>query len=256
VTRLTKLITIPFSHYCEKARWALDACGVAFREDGHLPLFHYLPTRLAGGRRTVPVLVTDDRKTIPDSTDIVAWADAQKPGTLLPADEVTRADALHLEDDFDRHLGPATRRWAYFQLLPRKDLDHLLVHGVPTWQRLALKVARPLAVRLMVRGLKIDAAGAERSRAKIDETFSLVGELLDDGRRYLVGNRFSIADLTFAALAAPVVLPAEYPAKLPPVDEFTGEARDQVEAWRVSRAGKFALRLYATERTARQRSAA
>jgi len=254
---MTKLITIPFSHYCEKARWALDACGVAFREDGHLPMFHYLPTRLAGGRRTVPVVVTDDKKTIADSTAIVAWADAKRPGTLLPTETAMRADALHLEDDFDRHLGPATRRWAYFQLLPRKDLDHLIVHNVPTWERLALKVARPLAVRLLTQGLKIDAAGAERSRAKIDETFTLVGELLEDGRRYLVGERFTIADLTFASLAAPVLLPPEYPAKLPPLAEFTRPARDQVEAWRVSRAGKFALRIYTTERGARRdRSAA
>ena len=253
---MTKLITIPFSHYCEKARWALDACGVAFREDGHLPMFHYLPSRLAGGGRTVPVLVTDDKQTIADSTEIVAWADARAPGSLLPADATTRADALHLEDDFDRHLGPATRRWAYFQILHRKDLDHLIVQGVPRWERIALKVARPVAVRMLTRGLKIDAAGAERSRGKIDETFSLVGELLEDGRRYLVGEQFTIADLTFAALAAPVLLPPEYPAKLPPLAEFEGVARDQIEAWRASRAGRFALRLYATERAARQRSAA
>ena len=253
---MTKLITIPFSHYCEKARWALEACGVAYQEAGHLPMFHYGPVKLAGGGRTVPVVVTDAKRTIADSTEIVAWADAQRPGRLLPEAAADRTDALQLEDDFDRHLGPATRRWAYFQILPRRDLDHLIAHGVPRWEYLALKLARPLAVRALSRGLRVDAAGAERSRARIDETFSLVGQLLDDGRRYLVGDRFSIADLTFAALAAPVLLPAEYGAKLPAVDVFTGDARDQIEAWRVSRAGKFALRLYATERAGDHRAAA
>ena len=33
------LITISFSHYCEKARWALDRCGIEFRERANLPLF-------------------------------------------------------------------------------------------------------------------------------------------------------------------------------------------------------------------------
>src|SRR5262245_37799596 len=100
----TRLITIPFSHYCEKARWALDRVGATYVEDGHLPLFHYVPVRRAGGHRTVPVLVHDGA-LIGDSTDIIAWADARAPGSLLPADPVERAAALALEDDFDRQLG-------------------------------------------------------------------------------------------------------------------------------------------------------
>ncbi len=29
-----KLVTIAFSHYCEKARWALARCGFDYVEDG------------------------------------------------------------------------------------------------------------------------------------------------------------------------------------------------------------------------------
>jgi glutathione S-transferase len=243
-----RLITIPFSHYCEKARWALERCGVAYEEDGHLPLFHYIANTRAGAKRTVPVLIDGDTK-LTDSTDIVAWADSKRPGTLLPADPARRAEALALEDELDRTLGPATRRWAYFQLLPRKDLDHVITRGVPRWQKVALGLTRPIAVGLLKRGLKIDAAGAERSRAKIDETFGLLGELLADGRRYLVGDRFSIADLTFASLTSPVLLPREHPFGLPPPDEFPPAARAQIEAWRATPAGKHALRIYADHRT-------
>jgi len=46
-----RLITIPFSHYCEKARWALELCGIAYEEDGHLPVFHYAATLRAGAKR-------------------------------------------------------------------------------------------------------------------------------------------------------------------------------------------------------------
>ena len=243
-----RLLTIPFSHYCEKARWALDRCGIAYDEIGSLPMFHYLANRRAGARRTVPVLVDGDTM-LTDSTEIVAWADAHRPGTLLPAAPSERAEALALEDDLDRQLGPATRRWGYFYLLPRKDLDRVIARGVPRWQVIGLKATRPLAIGLLRRGLKANAAGAERSRQKIEQTFARVDALLADGRRYLVGARFSVADLTFAALAAPVLLPREHPFALPPVEEFPAAARPQIEAWRATAAGQLALRLYAEQRT-------
>jgi glutathione S-transferase len=117
-TTTPRLITIPFSHYCEKARWALDRCGIAYEEEGHLPVFHYLATYRAGARRTVPVLV--DRKTVVrDSTDIIAWADAKRPGTLIPL--ASAEEALAVEDDLDDHFGPHTRRWSYYQLLPNRE---------------------------------------------------------------------------------------------------------------------------------------
>lgn len=243
-----RLITIPFSHYCEKARWALERCGIPYEEDGHLPLFHYLANIFARANRTVPAVV-DGATRIKDSTEIIAWADSKKPGTLIPTDPTLRTAALALEDQLDIHLGPATRRWGYFHLLPRKDLDHVITRGVPSWQKVALKATRPVAVGLLKRGLKIDAAGAERSRLKIEEAFALINAILGDGRRYLVGDRFSVADLTFASLASPVLLPREHPFGLPPPEDFPEAARTQIEAWRATPAGQFALRIYADHRT-------
>lgn len=239
-----KLITIPFSHYCEKARWALDACRVAYDEDGHLPLFHYVAVR---GKKTVPMLVAG-RERLTDSTDIVAWADAKKPGTLLPTDARARDEAIALEDDFDRRLGPATRRWGYFQLLPRSDLDDVLVRGVPRWQAIGLKLTRPIAVGILKRGLKIDAEGAERSRQKIEATFDAIDKKLADGRAHLAGDRFSIADLTFAALASPILFPREHPIGLPSPDELTPAAQAQVNEWRARPAGRHGLAMYERHR--------
>lgn len=244
---MARLITIPFSHYCEKARWALERCNIAFEEDPHLPLFHYVPNRRVGAKRTVPVFVDGDM-LIDDSTEIVAWADAKKPGTLIPKEGAARAEALALEDDFDNQLGPATRRWGYYYLLPRKDLLPVLTKGVPRWEAVALKLTRPIALGVLKRGLKIDTAGAERSRAKIEDTFTRISERLADGRRYLVGDRFTVADLTFAALSAPVLAPRECPSALPGPEEFPPVAAAQIEAWRATRAGQHALRIYADHR--------
>jgi glutathione S-transferase len=242
----TRLITISFSHYCEKARWALDRCGVDYVEEPHLPLFHYVATRRRYGTRTVPLLVADDGKTIVrDSTDIVAWADKQRPGSLIPVSGAD--DALAIEDDLDNHFGPATRRWAYFQLLPNRDADQYIVAGVPRWQRAVLKVGRPIAVGFLKRGLKMDDAGVARSLAKIEKTLARVDEIVADGRPYLAGDRFTVADLTFASFAGPIVLPPEQPYAIP-LELYPAAARAQITAWRGRPSGQFALSLYARER--------
>ena len=55
-----RLVTIPISHYCEKARWALERAGIKYREERHVQGIHRIAARRAGGGATVPVLVTPD----------------------------------------------------------------------------------------------------------------------------------------------------------------------------------------------------
>src|SRR6185295_10774861 len=86
---LAILITIPLSHYCEKARWALDRVGLPYREEAHAPLLHRLATRRNDGG-TVPVLVHGGSRLI-DSTDILEHVDAVCGGDLLyPRDAALR----------------------------------------------------------------------------------------------------------------------------------------------------------------------
>lgn len=240
-----RLITIPFSHYCEKARWALERAGIPHVEEGHLPIFTYVALR---GRKTVPVLVTADTR-LDDSTDILRWCDDHgRAEPLFPAE---LPEVATLEDDFDRRLGPAARRLAYFHLLPsRAAFTELLAAQVPRWEARAGRLARPLAVRLIKRGLKIDAAGAARSRTALDDLFAKVGARLADGRAYLCGDRFTAADLTFASLAAPVLVPDAYGAHLPAVATLPAPFLAMRDDYRARPAGAFALRVYARDRNA------
>jgi glutathione S-transferase len=79
--------------------------------------------------------------------------------------------------------------------------------------------------------------------------------VIGDGRRYIAGDRFSVADLTFAALAAPVVLPPNHPTQTFELSLFSQAAQDQIQRWRERPAGQFAVRLYEDDRVAVPRAA-
>ena len=86
------LVTIPASHYCDKARWALDRAGLAYIEDGHMPILHWRAARRHKGTRTVPILV-HDQGIAADSTDILHVIDAHVAADqqLFPAEPALRA---------------------------------------------------------------------------------------------------------------------------------------------------------------------
>lgn len=243
-----RLLTIAFSHYCEKARWALEYREIAFTEEAHLPAFHALPALYSSRQRLVPVLIANE-VAIPDSTAILRWADAQRSaGPRLYPDAI--ADEVHaLEDRFDRDLGPASRRWAYgFILKKRQLLMKLTEHGGPTWERRALPMLLPLARWIMRKSMRINDAGVARSKLKIAQVFDDVAALLSDGRRYLSGDQLTAADITFAALAAPTLVPASYGSPLPSIEDFPPGPQAEIAAYRAQPAGAFALRIYAEER--------
>lgn len=244
---MLRLITIPISHFCEKARWALDRAGLPYREDRHLQIFHYVPAALAGGGATVPVLALGSGRTLADSTDILRWVDEQSPGSLYPQDPTLRDEVLRLEDRFDERFGPATRRVVYFHLLDRRDLLHYNATGVPSVERVALNLVFPLAALYIRRRLRISQARVDRDVAAIRAAFDEIGARVD-GRRYLVGDTFTAADLAFASLAAPMILPAEYGTPLPRPDEVPEALRRLVEEYRQHPAGVYAMRMFREER--------
>jgi glutathione S-transferase len=81
-----------------------------------------------------------------------------------------------------------------------------------------------------------------------------VDERLSNGCRFLVDDRFTAADLTFAALAAPVLLPAKCRAVQPALDVVPAATREEILRMRDTAAGQFALRLFSDERDCTLRS--
>lgn len=248
-----RLVTMPFSHFCEKARWSLDAAGVAYEEEGHCPGLHRIAVRRAGGRSSVPLLVTEDGEVLAESALIVLFADerAGADRKLLPSDGRARTEALALERRLDVELAPHIRRFLYFHLLPRKaSALRLFDIQTPLAERVAVRLAYPLLRRAMRRMMRIDEASALESRDRTRRVFDEMGALLADGRAFLTGDRFTSADIAFAAFAAPLVLPAEHPATSPARlgAPLPGPLAAEAHEIQATPAGRFAARLYREHR--------
>ncbi|MCP6761436.1 MAG: glutathione S-transferase [Fischerella sp. CENA71] len=239
------LITIPISHYCEKARWALDKLKITYVEKRHTPPFHLLATNRVGGK-TTPVLVTESGIFI-DSSDILKYLDSivSSDAKLYPTNQNQRQEIEKLEDLFNSQLGPATRRWGYFHIMnDYKIMQSRWCHGVPFFEQAFFPILFPITRSLAQRKLNINPESAAQAYDTIQSIFEQVNKLLSDGRTYLVGDKFSAADLTFATLAAPAVLPPEHPMQGVSYKELPPKLISKIKEFRKTPAGKFVLRLY------------
>jgi glutathione S-transferase len=248
-----RLITIPISHYCEKARWVLDATGVRYLEEPHAPVAHLRATRAVGGR-TVPLLVHGDR-VFRDSSDIARHAEELAPPGrgLVPAAGEERARVLAIEDELDETLGVDARLLRYwYQLRDDEPARALVGQMMGLRSTLARRVAARLFRALIFRRYKVNAETARRAEVRVRATFTRLGDgLREDGAGYLVGGRFTLADLTFAALSAPLLGPPEHPV----TGRFKGMPIPALDALRTelstTPAGRHALRVYREHRSAK-----
>ncbi|MEC4819542.1 MAG: glutathione S-transferase family protein [Scytonema sp. PMC 1069.18] len=240
-----RLITISISHYCEKVRWALARLEIPYIEEPHMPPFHRFATGRVGGKLT-PVLITENG-ALTDSTDILHYLDEIAPANakLYPTNPDLRRQVDELEDLFDEQLGPTTRRWGYFHTIhDSKLMQSRWCIGVPFFERILFPVVFPTVRPIVQRSMDITPESAAEAYETIKSIFEKVGELLSDGRSYLVGNSFSAADITFAALAAPTVMPPEHPMNRGSLQQLPTKMISDIRAFRQTPAGAYALRLY------------
>jgi glutathione S-transferase len=203
------------SNYNEKARWALDFKGVPHVRRAVDPGPHRAIARKLTGGTTFPVLVLDG-EAIGDSTRIIEALERRHPEPpLYSADREARGRALELAAWFDTELGPAVRLLAVHHMLADPQL--LLTTFAPDLSRGRKAVARalfPLVKRRVIADLGIDGLALHEAYRRIDEA----GERFQQALRpsgYLLGDRFGVADLTLAALVAPVVAPEQFPYTQP-----------------------------------------
>lgn len=115
------LYIFAISHYCEKARWALDYLGIDY-ESTHLPPgLHVLTAKKLGAPdSSLPILVADGQ-VVQGSAKIIDWAESVASGVvncLTP--NVSREACQEIEKRLDDVLGVHTRRYYYSEAL----VDH------------------------------------------------------------------------------------------------------------------------------------
>jgi len=204
-----ELYDFRFSHYSEKARWALDFKGVPYTARHLLPGFHLRTARKLAPRTCVPILKADSA-VIQDSTEIINFLDRTFPDrSLTPADPKDAQGALEWEEYLDAEIGVPLRLWFYHHTLPdRARALRFLLEGQSLPARLMFGVAFPRVRTVMAHAMGIDEEAARRAEARLFVALDRLDTALRD-REYLVGNRLSRADLTGGALLLPFCRPGE-----------------------------------------------
>jgi glutathione S-transferase len=246
------LITFPPSLDCELSRFVLGYYAIPYEEVRHTVLFSFLATLWHGGTLHFPLLYGGGSPTLDTVRKMIDHFDAGCPAdrTLLLAG----SDHAAVEADwtqFNAVLGGATASYAYFHLLPhRAIMIRPLTEGTPSYEVAAVRAAYPLFAGFLKLALHLSPDNAEKSLGQVRQVVRSVDARLADGRRYLVGGRFSLSDMSFANALGPLVLPPEYGGPLPTFDEMPPELQGVVKEMQSHPAGKFALRIYRDHRRA------
>jgi glutathione S-transferase len=195
------LLTLHYSPWSEKARWALDHHQIGYTEKGHLPLinepFLRYRARGTGKKPTIPALL-ENGHAIFDSYAIARRAEALGKGApLFPEDEL---EAIEQWNARSEEAMQAARAMVVLRLASDEDA---LREALPGF-------LRPLGPVGLVMGRMGSGFIAWKYRvrdASIDDRKAVLERVLRDLRRALEGGKETLLDgFTYADIAMSTVL--------------------------------------------------
>jgi glutathione S-transferase len=206
---------LDISHFNEKARWALDYKGIPHIRRSVFPGMQAARARmLRGGTSTLPVIDIDGTR-IGDSTRIIEELERRWPDPpLYPADPAERQRALEIEDFFDEHCAHEMRRVMFDPMLREPEL---MAEATGSERHRGARVTRflaPVIFPVMDRAVRHKYAISPDTAAEARDTVVAAMDRIERERGpsgYLVGDSFSVADLTAAAILSVLVRPPEFP---------------------------------------------
>lgn len=244
------LITFPPSLDSELARFLLKHYGVDHQEKPHAFIFASLVTLWHAGTAVFPLLYSHSFKLIGPKPMADYFDPRSAPNLcLFPQDA---AATRQVDSDwtlFNDTLAFATAKFAYYHLLPYRDLMiRPLSLGTPKFESKTVEVAYPVFAGLLRTLLGLTAQKAQQSLDQVRTVFDAVDTRLAGQQDFLVGDRLTLSDIAFAVAAAPMVLPPAYGGPIPPFDQMPAPVQAAVNEMRGRPAGAFALRVYAEQR--------
>lgn len=214
-----KLLEFPHSHFCEKARWALDYHGISYQPVAILPGLHLWTVRRFAPKTSVPVLL-DGVNAIQGSSEIIDFIDrgsASRP--LTPANDKDRLECVTLENELDVRLGVPIRQILYHRLLAYPGfIRFCFTHTMSAPKKFAFRLSYPaLRKKIYQVYVKSDEA-VEQARRTFDQTLDQLGERLEKSE-YLIGDCFTRADMTACSMLSLLVLPKQHPLPWPSIPD-------------------------------------
>jgi glutathione S-transferase len=250
------LIGIAYSPWTEKARWALDHHRHSYLYREHLILFGMPELRIRTGKwrgpLTVPTLIEEreggGKEVLGDSWDIARHADRGGGGAqLFPEAELARIE--HYNRLSERALDAIRIVFSARLLEDPEAKAEALPTFVPHGLRRGLAGMASVGVAYIAREFGYSVADRERAEAELRSIYAeLARDLRAAGGDYLVGGRFSYADIAMAATVHGIEPTPEAPAKLGPATVRCWSSSElkkefgELAAWRD--------RLYAKHRSA------
>lgn len=194
-----------FSHFNEKARWALDYKQLPHHRETYLPGPHMPAIRRLSGQSQTPVLDLDGRIIHGSAAIIDALENYAPLPSLYPEDARHRDEALVLQHRFDESAGPAIRTVVFVALIDDADyLCRMFSSSKSRIKQWAYRATFPLARPLIAKGNGVDdPTNVARCQRVTEEILTEVANRTSE-TGYLVGDSFSVADLAAASLIAPL----------------------------------------------------
>ncbi|MEM8766891.1 MAG: glutathione S-transferase family protein [Pseudomonadota bacterium] len=194
-----------FSHFNEKARWALAFKGIEHQRETYLPGPHMGAVRKLSGQTSTPVLEADG-EVVAGSAAIIDYLERSQPTPALYPELVEeRAAALELQTHFDAEVGPAVRTALFSALVEEGGyLCQMFAGSKGLPKRVAYRALFPLARGLIAKGNGVtDPETVEGAFAGTRKALDTIAARTA-ATGYCVGQAFTVADLTVAALFAPI----------------------------------------------------
>lgn len=274
-----RLVTIGPSHYCEKARWALDILDsdvtspFYYTENCHPPVFHSMETLplSQGAVSMVPMVSFRDVAVASKSADedIIIY-DSQKIVQhfcpfLYP--DSCKDEIIQLEEYFGSHVGATARCYLYHVMLTPKyyqSLTNLVTAQSSTVEKMIWgKLLDKGLARGMRKAMGVNDISAQKSLEALREAFDMVSNRLKiinkDGtegkKKFLMDHEimtadeevvgFTAADLAFASLSSIIIMPPELYSFMPVREEdLPSELIALRDELRSTLAGQHVLEMY------------
>ena len=197
-----------FSHFNEKARWALAFKAIRHKKSTYLPGPHMPQIKKLSGQAQTPVLDWND-EIVAGSAAIIDRLESENPeNPLYPADPALRKEALAVQAEHDANTGPATRTVLFAAMINEGGyMTSMFGSGKSLPVRLLYRCTYPFAKGLIAKGNGVNPENIERCKKVTQATLDAIAEQTAV-TGYLVGDCFTVADLTAAALCAPLANPS------------------------------------------------